>query len=119
MIEKGFVVGPPELKLFEANAGVQVLGHNTVLQILRIEPRHLSTIEEIRTALDNFKGGKAVNGSSLNLDPREVVLVESFPNQAVSEKKKESNGRAQRLTTPEGGGFVSDRPRPERSLEED
>ncbi|CAJ2511911.1 Uu.00g075360.m01.CDS01 [Anthostomella pinea] len=111
---KPFVKGPPVLKLFETNEASKLFGSAPVLEILEIAPKETTDGEKARDVLqkvlDDMKKTKAagaVYGTSLNLDQKQVVIVELFTDTAALQAAQETASRREFLESIHGLASVT------------
>ncbi|KAI1374710.1 hypothetical protein F4677DRAFT_424517 [Hypoxylon crocopeplum] len=82
---KPFAEGPPQLNLFETNAGLPLLNSRPVLEILLMSPRNTVSEANILAILDKAQvdvgradESQALYGSSLNLPQKKIALLRTF-----------------------------------------
>ena len=92
---KPYATGPPELKLFETNTGVDELLQHQVLEILLIRPRDAtklgaiaSLLEEVEAGVKQTHGAYMIHGASLNVAAREIVVFGAYHDELHFENKE-------------------------------
>ncbi|KAI1631880.1 hypothetical protein F4809DRAFT_132102 [Biscogniauxia mediterranea] len=94
--------GPPELKLYEASDASKFFSSDSVLEVLEIRPKPAvaqgdaveNILKAIHAAVEKNIDPKAVYGTTLNLDQKEVVVTRLFATQ--SELETEAAGASRR-----------------------
>lgn len=84
---KPFSSGPPQLNLFETNAGSHLFDTYT-LGLLLLTPKDESNVptilEKIRSGLEKTAESGVVFGSSLNLPQKKIAIFRPFASKEVS-----------------------------------
>ncbi|KAI1502010.1 hypothetical protein F5X99DRAFT_408422 [Biscogniauxia marginata] len=101
---KPLVAGPPALKLVEAGDVSNYFSADPVLEILEIRTRN--TLDDVQDVLDKIRSvigknanHKAVYGSSLNLDRKEILIARLFTSQDELSTEAAGESRRELLAT--------------------
>ncbi|CAJ2503427.1 Uu.00g108210.m01.CDS01 [Anthostomella pinea] len=106
--------GPPIFKLHETSDSSKLFGSDTILEVLEIRPNERVTEEDVQGILHTVQSGfeklnspKAVYGSSLNLDKKEVVVIGVFANDAELDAAQVASSRPEMLAHVGGSAMVT------------
>ncbi|KAI1276397.1 hypothetical protein F5Y07DRAFT_399392 [Xylaria sp. FL0933] len=112
---KPYAAGPPNLKLFEVDdTSVSTLfGRDTVIEYLAIKPKDASEesckniLQQVQSRLPQPGTAQVVAGSSVNLETREIALVNLYASDAELDAANASEARKQLLADIAGAADVS------------
>ncbi|OTB07875.1 hypothetical protein M426DRAFT_317776 [Hypoxylon sp. CI-4A] len=90
--------GPPNIVLYETNAGIEKWGSRSVLEVLQLSPKNKADgvegiLGKVKAILTKNNDSEAIYGSSLNVPEKKAVVVRIFSDKQEVESEKNASTR--------------------------